>query len=495
VGPGRPKLAILETPKCQHQPPGGDVVKRPTWKEAWRARVASSGGKTMKKEFSPATGIGAWAAGGLLGGLIGSLVAVALTELIKWGLDLGAGLGGVWLRLLPLLGVSLAVLLLFGLGKGQPVQTIAPRQSPRQRAGGSLTSWYSFPHDIARADLSGDVVNASGEEERFPWSLAPLRALAILATVGLGAPMGTESPAAHIGVATGSWLGNTLPRLRQLVRPLAIGGGAASVSALIGIPLVGSFFMFELAERRQVPLTTQRAAAMLTGGLAGWGVHAWFGLNLIRLVVPKVDPGDVLAAVEATLLIGGVAGALTALTGEAIYWARGWRDRPLARLLIGGGVMVGLALLIGGLATPAAAFGPGGAAIVWAETAGASPARLLALALLRAGSTTAAVLAGGCGGVFVPVLAIGDLSGRVFAAPLGIPADLAGAAGAAAGIAGGYRLPLTAMAMVLGVGGPDGAKVTSLATVAVAALSGLLTARATNALSASVRAMVRGQQP
>lgn len=66
----------------------------------------------------------------------------------------------------------------------------------------------------------------------------------------------------------------------------------------------------------------------------------------------------------------------------------------------------------------------------------------------------------------------------VFAQRLGIPSDLAGAAGAAAGIAGGYRRPLTAKTMVLGVGGPDGAKVTSLATVAVAALSGLLTARA-----------------
>jgi H+/Cl- antiporter ClcA len=124
---------------------------------------------------------------------------------------------------------------------------------------------------------------------------------------------------------------------------------------------------------------------------------------------------------------------------------------------------------------------------VWAETNESSPARLLALALLRAGSTTAAVLAGGCGGVFVPFLAIGDLTGRVFAAPFGIPGDLAGAAGAAAGIAGGYRLPLTAVAMVLGVGGPEGAQLTSLATVVVAALSGLVTARAANALSSSMR--------
>jgi len=124
------------------------------------------------------------------------------------------------------------VLILFGLGRGQSVQTIAPRKTLRPGvAPGSLAAWYSFPHDIARADLTGDVVNASGLEERFPWNLAPLRALAILATVGLGAPMGTESPAAHIGVATGSWLGSAVPALRALARPLAIGGGAAPYPA------------------------------------------------------------------------------------------------------------------------------------------------------------------------------------------------------------------------------------------------------------------------
>jgi len=436
--------------------------------------------------------IAAWAAAGLLGGLIGCLAAVALTELIKLSLAAAAGLGVAALRLLPLLGVGLAVLILFGLGRGQSVQTIAPRQTLRPGvAPGSLAAWYSFPHDIARADLTGDVVNAAGLEERFPWHLAPLRALAILATVGLGAPMGTESPAAHVGVATGSWLGSAVPALRTLARPLAIGGGAASVSALIGIPLVGSFFMAELAARRQIPLSAPRAAAMLAGGLSGWAVHFAFQLDLIRLVVPRVPPGGFVAALQATLCIGALAGALTALTGEAIYWARGWRDRPLTRLLIGGATLLGLALLIGALATPAAAFGPGGAAIVWAETTSPAPLRLLALAVLRAFATTAAVLAGGCGGVFVPFLAIGDLCGRVFAAPFGIAADLAGAAGAAAGIAGGYRLPFTAMAMVLGVGGPEGAQFTSMATVLVAALSGLVTARAANALSLLLRSLWR----
>jgi H+/Cl- antiporter ClcA len=47
-------------------------------------------------------------------------------------------------------------------------------------------------------------------------------------------------------------------------------------------------------------------------------------------------------------------------------------------------------------------------------------------------------------------MVIGDLGGRVFAPSLGVQDDLAGAAGAAGGISGGYHLPFTALALVLG---------------------------------------------
>ena len=250
------------------------------------------------------TSLGLWAVGGLLGGLVGSLAAVLLTNLIKGVLDTVSRLGTVWLLLLPLLGVTLAVLVLHGLGKGEAVQVLVPRTAlPRRR----LATWYCFPRDVARADLSADVVATAGAEEQFPWNLAPLRALAILPTVGLGAAMGTESPAAHLGVAAGTWLGSTHPALRRLVRPAAIGGGAAGVSALMGIPLVGSCFMLELSQRRKVPLSPERVAAVLAGGLMGWGINLAFRLDLIRLVVPKVPPSDLWDAVAAALFIGAIA--------------------------------------------------------------------------------------------------------------------------------------------------------------------------------------------
>jgi H+/Cl- antiporter ClcA len=69
-------------------------------------------------------------------------------------------------------------------------------------------------------------------------------------------------------------------------------------------------------------------------------------------------------------------------------------------------------------------------------------------------------------------MAVGDLSGRVFAPGLGVPGDLAGSAGATSGIAGGYKLPFTAVAVVLGQGGPPLAALTCLATVAAAASVG-----------------------
>jgi H+/Cl- antiporter ClcA len=120
--------------------------------------------------------------------------------------------------------------------------------------------------------------------------------------------------------------------------------------------------------------------------------------------------------------------------------------------------------------------GPGSGAISWVESTPASPLTVFAVDILRAIATTSTAAAGGCGGLFVPFLAIGDLAGRVFAPSLRVPDDLAGAAGAAGGISGGYHLPFAAIAMVLGQGGFRLAMLTCLATVAVAGSTGTVVA-------------------
>jgi len=189
----------------------------------------------------------------------------------------------------------------------------------------------------------------------------------------------------------------------------------------MGIALVGTAFILELGRRRNVALSLDRVIAALVGGAVGWGINVGLDLDLIRLVVPKVPAADVSQAAVAALSIGAISGAVTSLTGEAIYWAKGWQATPVVRLVIGGLALLASAVAVAIIATPAASVGPGGNAIVWAETTKTAALTLLAVGLLRAVMTTSAVAAGGCGGVFVPFLAIGDTVGRVFAEAFGLP--------------------------------------------------------------------------
>jgi H+/Cl- antiporter ClcA len=406
--------------------------------------------------------VATYAVGGFVGGLVGAAFVIVVTLLLKAGMERVAAQATWIIIVVPLVGLVISVLVLYGIGRQGPLP--APTRAD---------AWRTFPPGSARADITGDVTATAGEEERFPWRLAPLRTLAIFATVGLGGAMGTEAPAAYLGVAAGAWLGDRGRRWRRFLRPAALGGGAAGVAALMGIPLVGTAYILELGRQHHARLSVERLVAALIGGIVGWGIDVLFHLSLIRLVVPHEPPHSFLQAFITALFIGVLAGGITSFAASAIYGAKKWTASPVRRLVLGGLVAGAAAVALAIIAVPTAAAGPGGGAITWAETTtNALPLTLLAVALLRAAITTAAAAAGGCGGIFVPFLAVGDLSGRVFAPGLGIGDDLSGAAGAAGGIAGGYHLPFTAVAMVLGVGGPALSRLTSLATVGVAYIAG-----------------------
>jgi len=400
--------------------------------------------------------------GGVLGGSAAAVLVVGVTECLKAMLGVVARQDTWVLILAPLLGLTLSVLVLYGFGLSSDT-----RDSHRPRW---AAAWRTFPADAVRSDLTGDMVEYAGVEERFPWRLAPIRLIAIYATVGLGAAMGTEKPAAYLGVAVGSALGHY--RWRRLLRPAAVAGGAAGVAVLMGIPLVGTAFILELERRHHAPLNLERVTAALVGGLVGWLIHIALDVDLIRLVVPKEPPHNLHQALFAVLFIGLLSGLLTSVAATAIYRAKFWHAHPAIRLAIGGLGLAVAAVILSIVAAPSTAVGPGTAAITWVESTRASALTVFAVALLRAAATTASSAVGGCGGLFVPFLAIGDLGGRAVAPSLELPADLAGAAGAASGISGGYHLPFTAIALVLGQGGPGLAVLTCLATVIVAAYAG-----------------------
>lgn len=405
------------------------------------------------------------ALGGVVGGLLSAALVIGFTEILKKILAVVSRQPTWVLILVPILGLALSVLVLYGFGLSE---TESLRRSRWAAA------WRTFAPRASRPDLTGDMVGFAGEEERFPWRLAPIRMLAMIATVGFGAAMGTEAPAAYLGVATGVALGDRW--WRRLLRPAAVGGGAAGVAALIGIPLLGTAYILELGKRHHAPLNPERVTAALVGGFVGWLLHTALHVDLLRLVVPKQSPNAFHQEMITALLIGALSGTITALSGAAIYRAKTFTVHPILRLTLSGLVLAAAAVILARIAVPSAAIGPGGGAIRWAESTSAPALTILAVVILRAVATTFSAAAGGCGGLFVPFLAIGDLSGRVFAPSLGVPGELAGAAGAAGGISGGYHLPFTAVAMVLGQGGPRLAMLTCLATVVVAGCVGALVA-------------------
>ena len=411
------------------------------------------------------TKIAVSALGAVFGGSVAALLVVGFTEMLKAMLAVVSKQNNWVLILVPLIGLALSVLVLYGFG-------LSEEQSTRPKW---AAKWRTFPSDAARSHLTDDMVSSAGAEERFPWHLVPIRLLAILVTVGLGGPMGTEAPAAYLGVATGAALG---ARWRRLLRPAAVGGGAAGVAVLMGIPLLGSAYILELERRHKAPLNVERVTAALVGGLVGWLLNIFLHVNLIRLVVPREPPHSIYQTLLTALVIGVLSGSITSLSGAAIYKAKAWRASPIVRLELGGLALGAAAVMIAIIASPSAAIGPGGGAISWVESAtGTAAFTVLTVDVLRAVATTASAAAGGCGGLFVPFLAIGDLAGRAFAPYLEIPSDLAGAAGAAGGISGGYHLPFTAVVLVLSQGGPLLAVLTCLATVVVAAFAGTASAK------------------
>jgi chloride channel protein, CIC family len=401
--------------------------------------------------------VAAYGVGGLVGAIVGGAFVVIVTLLLKSMMDFFAGQATWMLIVMPLVGLLLSSVVLQACGRSEGSRPAGP--------------WRTFPPRTVRADITGDIVDTAGREERFPWRLALIRLVAIFATVGSGAAMGTEAPAAYLGVAAGACVGDRGRRWRRLLRPAAVGGGAAGVAALMGIPLVGTAYVLEIGRRNGAPYEASRVVPALIGGFVGWAISATYDLNLIRLVVPKWPPEDLVHALITVTLIGALSGGVTSLAASALYRAKKWKASPVVRFAVGGLFTAAAAIALVIVAEPAAAFGPGGASILWAEAGTHLPMTLLCVALLRAAMTTAAAAAGGCGGIFVPFLAVGDLAGRVFAPALDLGGDIAGAAGAAGGIAGGYRLPLTAIAMVLGVGGPQAATLTCLGVVVIAFLT------------------------
>src|SRR5215469_7962300 len=111
------------------------------------------------------------ALGGVLGGSLAAALVIGFTEVLKLMLAAVSRQHTWVIVLVPLLGLGLSVLVLYGFGLSSESDSAGrPRRA---------VAWRTFSAGAARSDLTGDMVGFAGEEERFPWRLAPIRMLAM----------------------------------------------------------------------------------------------------------------------------------------------------------------------------------------------------------------------------------------------------------------------------------------------------------------------------
>src|SRR5215469_7384819 len=128
-----------------------------TWRNSMKQLPTSAARSAL-----PST-IATSALGGVLGGSLAAALVIGFTEILKGMLAVVSRQHTSVIIVVPLIGLSLSVLVLYGFGLSG--ETESPKHPGWARA------WRTFAPRASRSDLTGDMVGSAGEEELFPWRL------------------------------------------------------------------------------------------------------------------------------------------------------------------------------------------------------------------------------------------------------------------------------------------------------------------------------------
>lgn len=254
---------------------------------------------------------------GLLSGVLAGCIVLAFRDAISWGQYLLLPGNGDYedLPLLPRILLSVGVGLLLGL-----VFDTLPRELRE----------VGITHVLRR-------LQAPGQERLPPANMLTQFAGAVLAIVG-GHSVDREGPAAHIGAASASFVGQRLHLTAEEEITLAACGAAAAIAAAFDTPLAGVIFVIEVLRiRYQVSRYLPVIVAAVIGAMVS---------RALSLTQPgfAISPEYLSPNWEYTTLIilGTVTGLLAisfiSLTGIVASRTIHWRcvlSFPLAGLITG----------------------------------------------------------------------------------------------------------------------------------------------------------------
>lgn len=297
---------------------------------------------------------------------------------------------------------------------------------------------------------------------RLPVVELPGKLLAGVATIGMGGAVGLEGPSIYAGSSLGLWVHERMGGFlrRDEARLLLTAGAAAGVAAVFKAPATGVIFAMEAPYQDDV--TPQ---ALLPSLLASAASYATF-VSLVGTepVIPFFAEGSVFLEDEGAVSVLGVdlidlVGALllgiaAGLGGRGFAWLirrakAGAKEIPLGRRLVTGGATLGILAWVAQEAFDAPlTLGPGTEAMAW--VVGDHGLGLVALLFgLRVAATLATAFAGGVGGMFIPLAALGVIMGEFVGSAIGEDdTALYPVLGLAAFLGAGYRAPIAAVMFV-----------------------------------------------
>lgn len=310
-----------------------------------------------------------------------------------------------------------------------------------------------------------------------PLANAPGIALAAVGTLSFGAVLGPEAPLIALGAVVGAVV-TVFARVGQKAGAvLATAGSFSAISALFGGPIVGGMMMTEGglamgAELMYVLLPGFVAAAI--GYVFFVGLGDWGGLSAQSLAVPDLPPYNGTHIYD--LIVAVVVGIVTALIVAAVKRAagdlaqEGPRRAGLLVLLVGGGLMIGLiAQLADWLGASSQDVLFSGQSAVPAIAATDSTKILLILLVAKALCYGLSLGCGFRGGPVFPAIFLGVAVAEFAHTWFDVSPTLAVAVGAAAGMAAGTRMLVTATlfaGLLVGTAGLDSVPAAVLAAAA-----------------------------
>lgn len=305
----------------------------------------------------------------------------------------------------------------------------------------------------------------------------PGRLAAGAATLGGGAAMGFEGPAVYIGAALGAGLQRLFTRFFSRVdgKVLMVCGAAAGVAAIFKAPATGLVFALEVPYRQD--LARRMLLPAMFASASSYVVYAAINGTAPLFPIAGAPPFD-LRDLGGAALIGLLCGAGARVFSAGLALAKRKTSGIPARWRVpAAGALIAAVFALGRLLTgQSLVIGSGYEAIHWALEPDHAIAVTLGLFVLRAAATALAVVGGGAGGLFVPLVVQGAVLGSAFSAAVGAPdTSLFPLLGVAAFLGAGYRVPLAAVVFVAESTGRPGFVVPGLIA---AASSQLLMGRA-----------------